>query len=165
MQEPGLVPNGELDFADFHSYYLSWYDGEYDKSNPYGEPVLSSQGVYDGSNFEETEDFNSRSTDQDFRGMGNAEIGSDNWFGQFESYFGEAYSDGQYQEQKDGISSSNNDDIEQDFSENQWFGYGDLGFEDNGDDSLYQQGSPEFEYRSSWDDWEETTLYEQIFGD
>lgn len=181
MQELGLVPSSELDFADYHSYHLTWYDGEYD-SIRYGEPLLSSQGVYDCSNSEKTEDYSSRSlyadrsTDQGFRGMGNAEIGSGNWFGEYESYFGdywgggEAYLDGwyqedsSYQEQKDGISSSNDDDMAQDYSENQWFGYGDFGFEDDWEDFQYQ-GSPEFQYNSSWDEWEETILYEQIFGD
>ncbi|KAG8376480.1 hypothetical protein BUALT_Bualt09G0067900 [Buddleja alternifolia] len=155
------------------TYYLTWYDSNYGDGGHYGEPVSSSQdGSYDDTYYLTNEEvdydypngsrYTNGAIDQDYDG-------SVSWLGDYTSYFGgfwgknEAYSEKGYEE--NGISLEKeessvyegdihgsyynynyNDDMGQDYDEDQWPEYED------------------FSYNSRWDDWEETELYETIFG-
>ncbi|KAL0338372.1 UNVERIFIED_CONTAM: Serine/arginine-rich splicing factor RS2Z33 [Sesamum angustifolium] len=168
--------------------HLTWCDSSYGDCWLYGERVLSSEeGSYDDSyylTYDEVDNYSSRSlyTDgvvsQDARGTETQYDSSRIWL---EAYFGgnwgenEGHSDEGYRRYgKNGSSSKReesllydedknhscygySEDMQPDYTRNQWAGFTGLGF---GDDDTKDQETP----YSSWNGWEETILYESIFG-
>ncbi|KAL3825953.1 hypothetical protein ACJIZ3_021982 [Penstemon smallii] len=168
MQDLSLVLYNDTESADYKSYYLPWYGD----SGPFGEPLsFSEDKSYDDTyylTYNEVDDdypnqswYTNRSNDQDYGSGGT-------WLGDYESYFGgywgenEVYADKGYEQYDSSIERygsfySKNDDMEPDYGENQWPGYDGFGFG-------FEEQDRDLPDNSSWDDLEETTLYESIFG-
>ncbi|KAK4419138.1 hypothetical protein Salat_2326600 [Sesamum alatum] len=186
MQESSIVLYNETGFLDNKSYNLTWYDCSYGDGWLYGEQILSSEeGSYDDSyylTYDEVDNYASqpRHTDgeanQDDRGTDTPYNRSRTWL---EDYFGSNWgqNDG-HSDEGYGIYGSNfereesplydgdknhscysyNEDVQPDYTENQWTGFTGFGF---GDDDIEDHDIP---YHSCWDGWEEMISYESIFG-
>ncbi|KAL0375152.1 UNVERIFIED_CONTAM: hypothetical protein Sradi_3430900 [Sesamum radiatum] len=187
MQESSIVLYNDSGFLNDKSFHLTWYDSSYSDCWLYGERVLSSEeGSYDDSyylTYDEVDNYSSQSlytdgvTNQDDRGTETPYNSSRTWL---EAYFGdnwgenEGHSDegyGRYGIYGSGFQKEESplyvedknhsrygyEDMQSDYTRNQWAGFTGLGF---GDDDTEDQ---DIAY-SSWNGWEGTILYQSIFG-
>ncbi|CAA3019723.1 Hypothetical predicted protein [Olea europaea subsp. europaea] len=139
----------ELEFGDYDSYYLTWYDSSYGGDGPYGQPFSSSQerpyDNYNSSIHEEADD-----------GMELPYSGDGNMLG------GKEDSHCQAEENLDSYYTSN--DMQLGYGDDQWSSYGGFSFRVGGMEDFHDHDSQELPYNNSWNDSNEIIPYERIFG-